>query len=137
MGNIDKDLQEIIDIIVESIITGKKQLADGFQYTDIFALIPVLSKIPEAVKDANKAWEYLQDMDDIKRQDLIDAVLAKLNDASEDARTWARRIIDALAANYMLAKMIMDKASANPSPEGLPGGPNQGKSINSNTPPGH
>lgn len=128
MENIDKDLQEIIDIIAEAIITGKKQLLDGFQYTDIFAFIPVLSKIPEAIKDANKAWDYLQDMTDPKRQDLIDAVLAKLNDASEDTRMWARRITDSLASNYMLIKMIMDKAKESKGPEAP-------KSVNPNPPP--
>lgn len=135
------DLQEIIDLIAESIITGKKQLADGFQYTDIFAFVPVLSKIPEAIKDANKAWEYLQNMDETRRNDLIDAVLAKLKDASEETRTWARRIVDALASNYMLVKLIMDKASKGGPATGLPGGANQKsapqpghKGVNPNSP---
>lgn len=106
--SIEPNLQEIIDVIAEAVETGIKQLKDGFQYTDIFQFIPVLSKIPEAIKDANKAWEYLQDMDATKRQELIDAVVAKLQ--TEDAREWATKIIDTLASAYMLIKFIMSKA---------------------------
>lgn len=120
--SIAPDLQEIIDVLAESVTVGIKQLKDGFQYTDIFAFIPVLSKIPEAIKDANKAWEYLEDMTVEKRQDLIDAVVAKLQDASENARIWATRIVDAAASNYMLIKWIMTQASrgqtTNPNPAG-------------------
>lgn len=106
--NIEPNLQEIIDLVAEAVEVGIKQLDDGFQYTDIFSFIPVLSKIPEAIKDANKAWEYLQDMDATKRQELIDAVVAKLQ--TEDAREWATKIIDTLASTYMLIKFVMSKA---------------------------
>lgn len=106
--SIEKNLQEIIDVIANGIQTGIENLKDGFQYTDLFAFVPVLSQIPNAITDADHALNYLKDMDAQKRQDLIDAVVAKLN--NENARETATRIIDAAAANYMLYLHLSKKA---------------------------
>ena len=98
---LDKDLKEIIDVVAEGVSTGIKQLADGFQYPDLFAIIPVLSKIPEAIKDADNALHYLKDMDEQKENEIVDGVVTKLGDASESVRIGARRILRLLAEGYM------------------------------------
>lgn len=100
---IDKDLQEIVDVVAEGTSTLIKQLKDGFQYTDIFAMIPVFSRIPEAIKDANNALHYLKDMDENRENEVVDAVAAKLNDASENLKTGARRVLRLIAEGYMTA----------------------------------
>lgn len=108
---IDKDLQQIIDTVAGAVETGIKQLADGFQYTDIFAFIPVLSSIPEAIKDANNALHYLKDMSEEKEETIVQAVLAKLGNSSEKVQSLVRRVLRLLAEAYMTWVAI---ASFNP-----------------------
>jgi hypothetical protein len=103
---IDKDLQEIIDLVAEGVQVSIKQFADGWQITDLFPFIPVLSKIPEAIKDAQNALNYLGDMNEEKETEIVDGVIAKLNDASDDVKEGARRILRALAEIYMTAKFF-------------------------------
>jgi len=100
---IDKDLQQIVDVVAEGTQTLITQLKDGFQYTDIFAMIPVFSKIPEAIKDADNALHYLKDMTEEKENEIVDAVAAKLNDASENLKNGARRVLRLIAEGYMTA----------------------------------
>lgn len=111
MEPIDKDLQEIIDVIAEGVKTGIDNLKDGFQYTDIFAFIPVLSKIPVAINDAANALHYLRDMNEQKESDIIDAVVAKLGD-EPGIREGARRLLRALSSNYMLFMFFKERAAA-------------------------
>lgn len=112
MGNIDKDLQEIIDVVAEGVQTGIKQLDNGFQYTDIFAFVPVLGKIPEAIEDAENALHYLKDMDEQKENDIVDAVVAKLQDSSDKVKMAARRILRLLAEGYMAATFFAGMKAA-------------------------
>lgn len=108
MSNINQDLQEIIDTIASGVQTGIKTLADGFQYTDIFSFIPVFSQIPTAITGAENALSWLKDMTDEKKNDLITAVLEKLQDTSEETRNLVKRIVDALASDYMLYDAIVN-----------------------------
>ena len=114
MGNVDKDLQEIIDIVAEGVETGIAKLADGFQYLDLLAFIPVLSKIPEAIADAGNALHYLQDMTEEKENDIVDAVAEKLGD-NPQVIGGARRILRLLAEGYMTAMFFSKKKSETPS----------------------
>lgn len=108
MGKINQDLQEIIDTIASGVQTGIKQLSDGFQYTDIFAFIPVFSQIPAAITGSENALAWLRDMTDEKKNDLITAVLEKLQDTSEKTQNLVKRIVDALASDYMLYDAIVN-----------------------------
>jgi hypothetical protein len=98
---IDKDLQEIVDVVAEGVSTGIKAFADGYQIADAFAFIPVFTKIPAAVDGAENALHYLKDMSEEKENAIVDAVTAKLNDASDKTREAARRIVRLLAEAYM------------------------------------
>ncbi len=113
---LDKDLKQIIDVLAGGVETLIEQLKDGFQYTDIFALVPVLSQIPEAIKDADNAWNYLKAMDETKRQEVIDGVVEKLGD-NANVREGAERVMDAAASVYMLY-LFAAKAKAAGSEEG-------------------
>lgn len=111
MGNIDKDLQEIIDVISDGVQTTIKQLEDGFQYTDVFAFVPVLSNIPKAIEGNENAWTYLKDMTEEKENALVEAVAEKLNDYSEFVKTTARRLIRLAAEAYMTVMHFANKAA--------------------------
>ena len=55
---------------------------DGFQWTEVFELIPPLTKLPEAVSGAEEIPAELADMDEAERAELIEEV-KKLDFASE------------------------------------------------------
>lgn len=110
-NQIDKDLQEIIDVVAEGVQTTMTQLEDGFQYTDVFAFVPVLSKIPKAIEGNENAWKYLADMDEEKENALVDAVAAKLGDASDFVKQTARRLIRLAAETYMTIKHFANRAA--------------------------
>lgn len=42
-------LKNLVKVITDGVVTGEKQLADGFQVTDLFALIPIASQIPAVI----------------------------------------------------------------------------------------
>lgn len=98
---LDKDLQEMIDVLFDGIATAFKQLKDGFQYTDIFAFVPVFSSIPEAIKGKENALAYLKDMTEEKENAIVDAIAEKLGDSSENVKNISRRIIRLLAEAYL------------------------------------
>lgn len=104
---LEQNLQEIINVVADGVTTGIRQFKDGFQpWTDIPAFIPVFTQIPEAIKDANHALNYLGDMTEEKENEVVDGVVAKLGDASDDVKTGARRIIRWLAETYMTIKFF-------------------------------
>lgn len=112
MGKLDQDLKEIIDVIAGGIRTAKSQLANGFQYTDIFAFVPILSQIPTAISGNENAWKYLLDMNEEKENDLVNAVVEQLGDSSETIKVIARRLIRTLAEMYMLILAVKDAADS-------------------------
>lgn len=121
---VDKDLQEIIDVVAEGTTTLIKQLGDGFQYTDIFALIPVLSKIPEAIKDADHALNYLKDLTEEKENEVIAAVLAKLQDTSDKTKAIVKYLLRTLASIYMLYLTLVPAVKPVVLTSPMPGYPN-------------
>ena len=111
--SIDKDLQEIIDVVADGTTTIIEQLNDGFQYTDVFALIPVLSHIPDAIKDSNNALVYLKDMTEETENDVINAVMAKLQDTSEKTQNLVKFLLRTLANAYMMYVVLSNQQSEN------------------------
>ena len=107
---IDKDLKEIVDVVAEGTNAIITQLKDGFQYTDIFALVPVFSKIPEAIKDADNALHSLKSLTEEKENEIIDLVMSKLNDASEKTRNLVKFLLRTLASAYMLYLSASEEA---------------------------
>lgn len=111
--SIDRDLQQIIDVVADGTTTLLEQLKDGFQYTDVFALIPVLSTIPEAIKDADNALVYLKDMTEEKENEVINAVMAKLQDTSEKTQNLVKFLLRTLANAYMMYVVLSNQQSEN------------------------
>ena len=112
MGEVEKNFMEIVNLLVDGAKTIFEKLKDGFQYSDLVSLIPVLMQIEPAIKDADHALSYLKDMTPEKRQDIINAVLEKLGDASDKTKEGVTRILDATASNYMLITWAMNHATA-------------------------
>lgn len=50
-------LKNLVKVIAEAVNTGEKQLADGFQVTDLFALIPIASQIPAVIASKGQIAE--------------------------------------------------------------------------------
>ena len=109
MEKIDKDLKEIGDVLVSGIKTAIEQFANGWQLTDLFAFVPVLSQIPAAITDAKNALNYLIGMTDEREAALIDYVTAQVG---EEHREAVKLHIDAITSPYMLVKYYKAKADA-------------------------
>ncbi len=112
MNKVDKDLQEIIDVVAEGVTTGQTAFADGVQAMDAFAFVPVFSKIPAAIKDSKNALTYLKDMTEEKENDVVNAVAEKLGEASEFVKGAARRVLRLLAEGYMTYDFFHANAGA-------------------------
>lgn len=115
MAKVEQNLQEIIDLVANAITTAKERFADGFQYPDLFAFIPVFMQIEPAVKDAKHALNYLKDMTKEKREDVINAVVEKLGD-HPGIRDGATYILDFAASGYMLGKWISTQTKSDTPP---------------------
>lgn len=44
-------LSNLIKVVANTVNTAAKQLEDGFQVTDLFALIPIASQVPAVIAD--------------------------------------------------------------------------------------
>lgn len=104
---LDKDLREIGDLVVNTVLTTKKQLADGWQGSDALAFFPLIMSIPEAVKDAKNALNYLDIITDEEEKELLAYILEKLKDASAKVQEFAKWLVKALIADYMTVKLAM------------------------------
>jgi len=115
---LEPNAQQIIDVLADAVKTGIKQFADGFQiWTDIPAFIPVFAQIPEAIKDADHALNYLKDMNEAKEAEVVDAVALKLGDSSPEVKEGARRMLRWLAETYMTILFFSNlQKTANPKP---------------------
>ena len=78
-----KETKEAVIFMVGLAGAVDEQLKDGFQYSDLFSLIPVLSKLPAAVEGADKIAAELADLDDDERKELLEAI--KKLDLQDDA----------------------------------------------------
>lgn len=106
---IESNLQEIIDVLADGTNAAIKNFADGFQYTDLLSLFPVLAQIPAAIQDADHALTYLSDMNKEKEKEIIDAVMAKLQDVSQKTRDFVTYLLHTLINAYMAYKTLATK----------------------------
>lgn len=57
-----KDLKEALDFALSTAMVVDNNLQDGFQWTDVFSLVPVLSKLPVAVEGIENVPDELEAM---------------------------------------------------------------------------
>lgn len=76
---------------------------DGFQWTDIFNLVPPLTQLPAAIEGIEKVPAEIADLDDDERRELAEAIV-KLDFASDRSEEIAEQ---ALKVGVDLAKLIM------------------------------
>lgn len=68
IDTIKKDIQLIIDAVKQS----EASFSDGFQYTDLFSFVGILSQIPDAIKSKDALVAQVKDL----TQDEVAEVLA-------------------------------------------------------------
>ena len=80
-----KDLKEALDFALSTAMVVDNNLQDGFQWTDVFSLVPVLSKLPVAVEGIENVPDELEAMqnDEEGRAELI-AYVKDLYDIDDD-----------------------------------------------------
>ena len=78
-----RDLKEAIGFAVAFGMAMDEALADGWQATDVFKLIPATTKLPKAVEGAENIPRILAELDDPARQEIM-AELRKLDLRDDD-----------------------------------------------------
>jgi hypothetical protein len=116
---INKDLQEIIDVTSNIVKTLIDRLKDGWQaLPDLMAMFPPLMGIQMAVEGNANAWAWLFPLTDEKVDIVVDAVMAKLGETSPLLRSFVKHVLLIIAHGYMAvaeAKELFAPKTENPS----------------------
>jgi len=80
-----KELREVLDFALKTAETADKVLQDGFQFTDLFAFISPLMKLPAALGNIDDVEKELENLDDEERAQLITWVRANYDIADDQA----------------------------------------------------
>ena len=82
-----KDLKEVLDFSLSTAMVVDESLQDGFQWTDMFSLVPVLSKLPAAIDGIENVASELEKMqaDEEGRAALINYVKETYNIDDDNA----------------------------------------------------
>jgi uncharacterized small protein (DUF1192 family) len=84
MSEVEKyGVKELEEIMVFGLIAGKQgfaALSDGFQYADVFALVPLVQLAPAAIQGADEALKEASDLSDAEVDHLIAVVQAIVKD---------------------------------------------------------
>lgn len=106
MLGIDK-LKAAVLLLVAFFNQGKESAADGVQPLDAFSFIDELAQLPEVIASKDQVMAELNDLSIDERQEIIAAVMDKLNVTEEKAQEIVANAIDAAAANFKLVRSIV------------------------------
>ncbi len=70
-----KETKEAVQFGVALVNIVDNELRDGFQVTDVFALVPVLTKAPAAISGASEIPAEIKDMDLDERRELAAVIM--------------------------------------------------------------
>lgn len=116
---INKDLQEIVDVTHNIVKTLIERLKDGWQMLpDLMAMFPPLMGIQMAVDGHANAWKWMFPLNDEKTNIVVDAVMVKLGETSPLIRSFVKHVLLTIANGYMAAieakELFAPKTTANP-----------------------
>jgi len=101
-----KETKEAVIALVDLANRIDESLADGFQWTDAFNLIPALTKFPAAIDGYQQIPEEIFELDEMERSELI-AEIMNLDfdsDKSEEILEQALRVIMELGKLVTIVK---------------------------------
>ena len=96
--------EEVSDSVFDALRFGiliEKELGDGFQYQDFFALLAAQPIIEEIYKDANQFWAEFIKLDGEAAEDAVTLARVKLRDAGLSLGKVTLKILEVL---YLAAK---------------------------------
>jgi hypothetical protein len=82
-----------------------QELSNGFQFTDIVALIPVLTKAPAAISGAGEIPAEIKDLDEAERAELV-AVIESMDLKSDYSEAIAEQSTRTLIEIGKLATLV-------------------------------
>jgi len=106
-----KELNEAVVFAVSMAVAIDEQLVDGFQWTDIFGMIPAFTKLPAAVAGADQIDEELENWTDQDQAELI-VEIDKLNlesDFSEELGKQGAKLCLELGKMIVLVRKARKK----------------------------
>ena len=98
-----KELKEMLDFALPFAMVLDDKLQDGFQWSDLLALVPVMPSLPAAIAGFNNIDDELASLDDEGRKELIDHVAAKFDIQDDKAEALVEQ---GLRAGFELTKLI-------------------------------
>jgi len=97
------ETKEVLTFAVSLAVAVDKAIEDGFQWTDVFSLIPPLMKLPEAIEGAELVPTEIEDLDENERAELV-AEIERLDFKSE----YSEKITEqGLRAGMEIGKLIV------------------------------
>ena len=102
-----RETKDVVRMGCDLASVAANQLVDGFQFYDIFAVIPVIQQIPAVLDGIGKVPSELRDMDADEAQEIVDLVKDRLdlpNDTAETIAEYALQVILNIAKMMSLLK---------------------------------
>lgn len=87
-------LKNIVSTIFDGFKTVSTQLADGFQLTDLLALVPLVPGINEAVKDFPEAKQALLSLNEEQKTELLAHWKTKFDLSNDELEELIEAIVD-------------------------------------------
>ncbi len=101
---------EAVDFVLDAVQTTQAALADGkINFSDIPRFLGLVPGAIKGIIGADQIPAELKDMDDAEAAALIQHVMDRLNVTNERAQLIAAAAIKAIAADYALLQLILNK----------------------------
>ena len=106
-----KETEEALMFGVSLAMAADEALVDGFQWTDVFSIVPALTKLPSAIDGIEKVPSELEGMTEEDRQALIDKVeeLELASELSEEIAEQGLRVGVEIGRLIMLIRQARKK----------------------------
>ena len=102
-----KDVKEVVAFALSLAKSVEDMLANGFQWTDVFALIPPFTKLPDAIDGYEDIPEQLLDMDEAEKKELSDFI-DSLDLQSDKAEKLVEQSLKTFTEIVVLALMVRE-----------------------------
>ena len=102
-----KDVKEVAAFALSLAKSVEDMLDNGFQWTDVFSLIPPFTKLPDAIEGYENIPEQLLDMDAAEKKELTDFI-DSLDLKSDRAEELTEQSLKAFTEIVTLAFMVRE-----------------------------
>lgn len=107
-----ENLKKVVGTLITLAQTAETSLADGFQTSDLFAFIPVLSGIPDLLKNKDAIVQEFKDLTADETKELVDYVEQNFTIANKKVEDIIVAALDAGVSLFILVEKIKGTPAA-------------------------